>query len=144
MARKKTKTKGKLYKSRKASRGMKRIDEVDVYVGEQIRKLRLLRGLSQTELAKGIGVKFQQLQKYEAGGNRVSAGRLVKLAKNLDVSPSHILGKYEGGNELSDSWNDRRAIRMFQVYKRLPREIQMNLYKLFMEMEALSLGKRKV
>src|ERR1041385_370523 len=57
----------------------------DVEIGRRIRALRLERGLSQSDLAKGIGLTFQQVQKYEKGTNRVSAGRLQKIADLLNV-----------------------------------------------------------
>jgi transcriptional regulator with XRE-family HTH domain len=57
----------------------------DVEIGKKIRALRLERGMSQSELADAIGVTFQQVQKYEKGANRVSAGRLQKIADVLDV-----------------------------------------------------------
>lgn len=56
------------------------IDAVDAYVGNAIRRRRLLTGMSQMDLAARIGVKFQQVQKYETGANRVSASRLAKIA----------------------------------------------------------------
>ena len=57
----------------------------DVEIGRKIRALRRQRGLSQSELAKGIGLTFQQVQKYEKGTNRVSAGRLQQIADLLDT-----------------------------------------------------------
>jgi transcriptional regulator with XRE-family HTH domain len=57
----------------------------DVEIGRKIRALRLQRGLSQTSLADGIGLTFQQVQKYEKGTNRVSAGRLQRIADLLDT-----------------------------------------------------------
>jgi transcriptional regulator with XRE-family HTH domain len=57
----------------------------DVEIGRKIRALRLQRGLSQTSLAGAIGLTFQQVQKYEKGTNRVSAGRLQKIADLLDT-----------------------------------------------------------
>src|SRR5438045_5271403 len=57
----------------------------DVEIGRKIRAPRLERGLSQTGLADGIGLTFQQVQKYEKGTNRVSAGRLQRIADMLDV-----------------------------------------------------------
>ena len=58
----------------------------DVEIGRKIRALRLQRGLSQSGLAQGIGLTFQQVQKYEKGTNRVSAGRLQKIADFLKTS----------------------------------------------------------
>jgi transcriptional regulator with XRE-family HTH domain len=57
----------------------------DVEIGKKIRALRLERGLSQSGLAEGIGLTFQQVQKYEKGANRVSAGRLQQIADLLNV-----------------------------------------------------------
>lgn len=57
----------------------------DIEIGRKIRALRLERGLSQSGLAEGIGLTFQQVQKYEKGANRVSAGRLQRIAELLNV-----------------------------------------------------------
>src|SRR5437660_12296923 len=57
----------------------------DVEIGRKIRALRLERGLSQSGLADGIGLTFQQVQKYEKGTNRVSAGRLQRIADILET-----------------------------------------------------------
>ena len=57
----------------------------DVAIGQKLRALRLDGGLSQSELGQRIGVTFQQLQKYEKGANRVSAGRLMRIAAALGV-----------------------------------------------------------
>ncbi len=71
----------------------RRPDSVDIDVGERIKSHRLAAGLSQTELANGIGVTFQQVQKYEKGANRVAAGRLTRIAHVLQI-PVMVL--YEG------------------------------------------------
>ena len=64
----------------------------EVEIGRKIRALRLERGLSQSELAKGIGLTFQQVQKYEKGTNRVSAGRLQQIADLLNVPILYFYG----------------------------------------------------
>ena len=64
----------------------KRATDVDDYVGRRIRQRRLELGLSQSELADAIGVSFQQVQKYENGSNRVSAGRLYAIARHLGAT----------------------------------------------------------
>lgn len=60
----------------------------DVHVGTRIRLRRHVLGMTQQDVAEKLGVKFQQLQKYETGANRVSASRLYDLSKVFDVSPS--------------------------------------------------------
>jgi transcriptional regulator with XRE-family HTH domain len=64
----------------------------DVEIGRKIRTLRLERGLSQSRLADGIGLSFQQLQKYESGANRVSAARLQRIAELLSVPVTVFYG----------------------------------------------------
>lgn len=61
----------------------KRVDE---YVGEQIRRRRTVLGLTQEQLAGALKISYQQVQKYETGANRVSAGRLFEIAQHLDVA----------------------------------------------------------
>lgn len=60
--------------------------KINRIVGSNIRHYRRVRGLSQQRLAAKIGVSFQQLQKYEAGTNRISAVRLRLLSQILQVS----------------------------------------------------------
>jgi len=72
-----------------ASRGG---DPRDAEIGKRVRTLRLQRGLSQTELGNLIHVTFQQVQKYEKGTNRISAGRLQRIAEVLSVPVSFFFG----------------------------------------------------
>jgi transcriptional regulator with XRE-family HTH domain len=58
---------------------------VDQLVGERIRARRTELGLTQEQLADALGVSYQQIQKYETGANRISAGRLFEIARKLDV-----------------------------------------------------------
>lgn len=62
-----------------------RPNQTDVAVGQRIRAFRTGANLSQTELADQIGVAYQQLQKYERGTNRMGSGRLMHIARALDV-----------------------------------------------------------
>jgi transcriptional regulator with XRE-family HTH domain len=64
----------------------------DLEIGRKIRALRLERGLSQSGLAEGIGLTFQQVQKYEKGTNRVSAGRLQRIADMLNTPVMFFYG----------------------------------------------------
>jgi len=63
---------------------------VDVHVGGRIRLRRTLLGFSQDKLAQGLGLTFQQIQKYERGANRVGASRLYQLSRVLDVPVSYF------------------------------------------------------
>ena len=78
---------------------------VDVHVGKRIRHRRWLVGMTQQQLAESVGIKFQQIQKYETGANRVSASRLWDIAESLDVEISFFFEglDQEGGVEREKS-----------------------------------------
>ena len=59
---------------------------IDVYVGSRVRLQRIMRGMTQTDLARLVGISFQSVQKYERGENRVSASRLHEFAQALGVA----------------------------------------------------------
>ena len=61
---------------------------VDNHVGRRLRYRRTMLGMTQQQLANSVGIRFQQIQKYESGANRVSASRLWDLAAALDVPVS--------------------------------------------------------
>jgi transcriptional regulator with XRE-family HTH domain len=61
---------------------------IDRQVGVRVRMRRLTLDMSQEQLAAGLGVTFQQVQKYEKGHNRIGAGRLQQLAQILQVPVS--------------------------------------------------------
>lgn len=65
-------------------------DPIDIHVGKMIRARRRAIGVSQHELAREIGVTFQQVQKYELGSNRVSASKLFAIAQALGVPTSAL------------------------------------------------------
>jgi len=70
---------------RPASQRARKTDDLDLLIGRRLRQRRILLAISQEELARRIGLSFQQLQKYEVGENRISAARLFKLSEILAV-----------------------------------------------------------
>jgi transcriptional regulator with XRE-family HTH domain len=58
---------------------------IDIHVGRRLRARRRLLGLTQDALASAVDIKFQQIQKYEKGTNRIGASRLFQLSQILDV-----------------------------------------------------------
>jgi transcriptional regulator with XRE-family HTH domain len=93
--------------------------------------------MSQTALCEALGVTFQQIQKYERGGNRVGAGALYKIADALDVPISYF---FEGLPALanSDDPANGRAIEflctregaaMVEALSRVPPKLRMELAK---------------
>lgn len=63
---------------------------VDIHVGQRLKQLRKVRGLSQTDLGNKLELSFQQIQKYETGSNRISASRLFELGQALNVEPVYF------------------------------------------------------
>lgn len=70
----------------------KQPDPIDVKVGQNIRSMRMVRGMSQEKLGEGLGITFQQVQKYEKGTNRVSASKLQAIAGILGTEVSFLFG----------------------------------------------------
>ena len=64
----------------------------DETVARNLRRFRIARGLSQTELGNAVGVTFQQIQKYEKGTNAVAPGRLRQICEILGVAPADMFG----------------------------------------------------
>ena len=69
--------------------GPQRNDEA---VAHNLRRFRIARGLSQTELGNAVGVTFQQIQKYEKGRNAIAPGRLRQMCEILGVTPAKMFG----------------------------------------------------
>ena len=95
----------------------------DVEIGRKIRALRLERGLSQSGLADGIDLTFQQVQKYEKGTNRVSAGRLQRIADLLNTPVMFFYGGMGAKQTKKDRRNSglalvqtKGAIRLLRAY----------------------------
>jgi len=101
-------------------------DPRDAEIGQRVRTLRLQRGLSQTELGNLITVTFQQVQKYEKGTNRISAGRLQRISEVLGVPVAHFFaapddkqraaGGAANGGELLQT---EGALRLARAYARI-------------------------
>jgi len=68
-------------------------NDIDLHLGKRLRRRRRLLGLTQQQLAAVVGVRFQQIQKYECGANRISAARLWSLASALEVPVGYF---YDG------------------------------------------------
>lgn len=113
---------------------------VDVHVGKRIRQRRWLVGMTQQKLAEAVGIKFQQIQKYETGANRVSASRLWDIGDALDVDVSFF---FEGLREESsdkpaeqspavpaDMMGDKEAMDLVRSYYAIPENQRRRLFEL--------------
>jgi transcriptional regulator with XRE-family HTH domain len=97
---------------------------VDAHVGKRIRHRRWMVGMTQQQLADKVGIKFQQIQKYETGMNRVSASRLWDIAESLDVTIAFFFeglgdadGAAKGGHDLLA---DKEALELVRSYYAIP------------------------
>jgi transcriptional regulator with XRE-family HTH domain len=81
-------------------------NDIDLHLGKRLRRRRRLLGLTQQQLADAVGVRFQQIQKYECGANRISAARLWRLSEALEVPVGYF---YDGlsATETRDTMGER-------------------------------------
>ena len=113
---------------------------VDVHVGKRIRQRRWLIGMTQQTLAESVGIKFQQIQKYETGANRVSASRLWDIAEVVGVPVSFFFEGMEAVDteaEASraalapaDILGDKEAMELVRSYYAIPEEQRRRLFEL--------------
>lgn len=97
---------------------------IDISVGYRIKQHRLLRSITQEQLAAAIGVSFQQVQKYERGLNRVSASVLYQIACFFKVSPEEFFGDCEppAGQVLVADKQSRQELDLLNAIRRLSDE----------------------
>jgi DNA-binding transcriptional regulator YiaG len=69
------------------------LDQIDRQIGLRIKQRRRALRISQSVLAKMIGVSFQQIHKYETGRSSVSAARLFTIAQALETDPGVFFGQ---------------------------------------------------
>jgi transcriptional regulator with XRE-family HTH domain len=110
---------------------------VDVHVGKRIRHRRWLVGMTQQQLAEQVGIKFQQIQKYETGANRVSASRLWDISRALQVSISFFFEGIEDQVEGADAKEaptdimaDKEALDLIRSYYAIPENQRRRLFDL--------------
>jgi transcriptional regulator with XRE-family HTH domain len=117
----------------------------DIHVGQRLRHRRWMLGLTQQELAQAVGIKFQQIQKYESGINRMSASRLWDVANALGVSVdfffeglAHVDGT-NGHGPKPDVLEDKETLDLIRAYYTLdvaPRRCLLDLARAISERAA--------
>jgi transcriptional regulator with XRE-family HTH domain len=117
---------------------------VDAHVGKRVRHRRWMMGMTQQQLGERVGIKFQQIQKYETGMNRVSASRLWDIAQALEVPVSYFFeglemedgveasaGGFEGSEAAKgDLLADREALELVRSYYAIPETQRRRLFDL--------------
>jgi transcriptional regulator with XRE-family HTH domain len=113
---------GKPMKKKTEKMAVRRRTERDIEVAQRVRIQRLSRGMAQTELADHLGVSFQQVQKYEKGTNRISAGRLEQIAEALGVQVTFFYGltdNKKSTEEIMGFLDSANALRLLNAFSRL-------------------------
>lgn len=110
---------------------------VDVHVGKRVRHRRWMVGMTQQQLAEKVGIKFQQIQKYETGMNRISASRLWDISEALEVPVGFF---FEGLGERADIsadsdvpadiLADKEALELVRSYYAIPETQRKRLFEL--------------
>lgn len=112
---------------------------VDVHVGKRVRHRRWMVGMTQQQLANKVGIKFQQIQKYETGMNRISASRLWDIAEALNVDVRFF---FEGISDEVDTdaaardsvpgdiLADKEALELVRSYYAMPENQRRRLFEL--------------
>jgi transcriptional regulator with XRE-family HTH domain len=129
----------------------KRIENWNVKVGRRIRARRLQCGLSQTQLGEKLGVKFQQIQKYEKGVNAVSSDRLEQLSDLFEVPITFFYGGLVKTGQTSitettlfDLLQRRDTLRVAKAFNQLPsRDLRRALVVLIERIAGIQTVKRK-
>ncbi len=115
-------------------------NDIDLHLGKRLRRRRRLLGLTQQQLALAVGIRFQQIQKYECGANRISAARLFQLAKALETPVTYFYDGLEDNttevaavqNEGIEVFSRKETLDLIQAYYRLserPRRRLLDLAK---------------
>jgi transcriptional regulator with XRE-family HTH domain len=124
--------------------GKKRVNANDIETGRRVRVRRELAGLSQTDLASAVGVTFQQIQKYEKGANRVSASRIVMLAKALNCKPADFFGDGANGattggdSEMLEQITEPGTVKMMKAFNRMPNKLRTTISNMIIELARLT------
>ena len=106
---------------------------VDAHVGKRIRHRRWLNGTTQQKLAEQVGIKFQQIQKYETGANRVSASRLYDIARALEVPVTFFFDRLEEDEQDQaphDPMAQKEALDLVRSYYSIPKNQRRRLFEL--------------
>lgn len=85
-------------------------------IGERLRAARLLRGLTLTKMSKALGISYQQIQRYEKGGNNITPAKLWSLARIVDVPITYFFGVEETAIKDSRQFSQR----LLHLIRRLP------------------------
>jgi transcriptional regulator with XRE-family HTH domain len=105
---------------------------VDLHIGQRVRHRRWLTGMTQQQLADAVGIRFQQIQKYESGANRISASRLWAIAGALGAPVSFFYGGMDGARDDAgqDPMDAKETFELVRAYYGMPEAPRRELFSL--------------
>ena len=92
--------------------------DFNIKAGERLKQLRLLHGMTQTEVSELLGVTHPTIVRYEKGEvGAMKAGVIAKLSEIFHVSPVYILGMDLKNTEIETISSVRKIPIFSSVYK---------------------------
>lgn len=103
------------------------LNDIELHIGKQIKMMRMSRKISQKELAKQMGITYQQVQKYENGLNRISVSRLWQVCNIFGVTPDFLYenilegddNRQKLGNLIPNKVATSQDIKMMLAFKQI-------------------------
>lgn len=117
---------------------------IDEHIGQRMQLRRIMMGMSQKDLAKICGITFQQIQKYESAGNRISASRLFEISIALETPVSfffsglpgyiereprngHLPKSHISDTNKFDPLSKNESLHIINLYWKLPSDAQRDI-----------------
>ena len=112
-----------------------RPSEIDIEIGKKVQAMRKLKGISQSDLAEKLDITFQQVQKYETGKNRISAGNLMQICDIFEVPPNYFSENFSGNdNEVFQSLDSKEIMEIVRECESLTQEQLKGLIRFLKDM----------
>jgi transcriptional regulator with XRE-family HTH domain len=106
------------------TRGRHRARDIDHHIAARLRQRRIVLGLTQQRLAEMLGITYQQAHKYETGANRISVGRLHRLARALEVDVGYFYEGLGSGEPARPTAGQRQMLELARSFTVLARPQQ--------------------
>ena len=91
---------------------------IESAVGEKVRFYRITAGMKQRDLAKILGISYQQVQKYETGKDKISISRLHDISDALEIPLMSFIGE----GEVADISHSRQTLRLMEYFSAISDE----------------------
>lgn len=106
------------------------LKNIDEHIGQQLRKIRLLREHTQKTVGNGVGLTYQQIQKYERSQDGISVARLYQIACFMQVDPRIFFDGLPGTKEEPLPYLTKEHIKILRYYDSLSEQGRKDIMKL--------------